>query len=191
MIKMWEVSINLTKYIINALSILCNNKYLKADSISNIEIENINFIDNKLDRLIFKLESDNVVYRVNTNCGQDAICVAIKPQNEIVTNVHFDENYESFINSDMNIYSLVQKLECLFNDYKYDGLEFFDTNEEAIADICSECNKYLIKSDGRCNWININILKLLQYSIFPGEKDSFGWLSGCITKEGKPILVYG
>jgi hypothetical protein len=48
----------------------------------------------------------------------------------------------------------------------------------------------LISSEGGCNWDNINILREKGYRVFPGEKDSFGWLTGCI-KTNKGIIVYG
>lgn len=47
----------------------------------------------------------------------------------------------------------------------------------------------LITSDGTCDWDAIRCVTHAGYEVFAGEKDSFGWLSGCIqTKKG--ILVY-
>lgn len=74
---------------------------------------------------------------------------------------------------------------------KYDGREYFtecDIVEEAI-DLCFE---YLITEDGGCDWDNINILRNHGYYVFAGDKDSFGWLTGCVQKKGdRRILVYG
>ncbi|HXQ37119.1 MAG TPA: hypothetical protein VN843_24120 [Anaerolineales bacterium] len=51
------------------------------------------------------------------------------------------------------------------------------------------CN-YLIGDSGGCNWANIKVIKEAGFDVFPGEKDSFGWLTGCI-RTNKGIVVYG
>lgn len=49
---------------------------------------------------------------------------------------------------------------------------------------------FLITSEGRCNWKNIDAVIAAGFDVFAGETDSFGWLTGCIrTKKG--IIVYG
>lgn len=49
--------------------------------------------------------------------------------------------------------------------------------------------EYLITNEGRCEWQNHKMVKASGFNVFPGDKDSFGWLTGCIsTKKG--ILVY-
>lgn len=47
----------------------------------------------------------------------------------------------------------------------------------------------LISKSGCCNWDNINKLKESGYKVFPGERDSFGWLTGCI-RTSKGIVVF-
>jgi len=48
----------------------------------------------------------------------------------------------------------------------------------------------LIDENGHCIWDNHDILAEHGFSVFPGERDRFGWLIGCIqTKKG--IIVYG
>jgi len=48
----------------------------------------------------------------------------------------------------------------------------------------------LIDETGHCIWDNHEILAHAGFSVFPGERDRFGWLTGCIqTKKG--IIVYG
>jgi hypothetical protein len=48
----------------------------------------------------------------------------------------------------------------------------------------------LIGDGGQCDWDNIRALTVMGYSVYAGERDSFGWLSGCIrTKVG--VVVYG
>lgn len=54
------------------------------------------------------------------------------------------------------------------------------------TELCGE----LINSDGSCNFRNHAILKQAGFNVFAGEKDSFGWLTGCVsTKKG--TIVYG
>jgi len=65
----------------------------------------------------------------------------------------------------------------------YDG---FITNNEINNLACDA----LIDSNGRCIWENHEVLGEAGFQVFPGEKDRFGWLTGCIqTKKG--IIVYG
>lgn len=48
----------------------------------------------------------------------------------------------------------------------------------------------LVGSKGECLWDNHRILNTNGFSVFPGERDRFGWLTGCIQTE-KGIIVYG
>ena len=72
-----------------------------------------------------------------------------------------------------------------------DSAEYFDSC--ALVDEAEGlCCQNLITSSGRCNWNNIKLLRRCGYSVFAGESDSFGWLTGCVQKDGDPrILVYG
>ena len=58
---------------------------------------------------------------------------------------------------------------------------------------CEEmANALLIRMDGRCNWENIRKLGGYECSVYAGENDSFGWLTGCIAyPDGERVLVYG
>lgn len=48
----------------------------------------------------------------------------------------------------------------------------------------------LIDNNGGCLWDNHEVLADAGFSVFPGERDRFGWLTGCIqTKKG--IIVFG
>ena len=59
-----------------------------------------------------------------------------------------------------------------------------------VNKILSYADTYLIKSNGQCNWDNIEILGDKGYYVGPGERDRFGWLSGVIgTSKGD--IVYG
>lgn len=71
------------------------------------------------------------------------------------------------------------------------GHSYFE-NCDIKTEAESLCDEYLITDDGGCNWDNINILRNKGYRVFPGEKDSFGWLTGCVKKIGdRRVLVYG
>lgn len=72
-----------------------------------------------------------------------------------------------------------------------------DTNKFKQAFIRHKLNKILsladgllISSKGGCDWDNISILQTKGYSVGPGEKDSFGWLTGVIHTS-KGAIVYG
>lgn len=58
---------------------------------------------------------------------------------------------------------------------------------------CEEmANALLISMGGRCNWGNIRKLGEYGFGVYAGEKDSFGWLTGCIGfPDGERVLVYG
>ena len=59
-----------------------------------------------------------------------------------------------------------------------------------VDEISNKAELYLITNGGFCNWENINILKEVGYSVFPLERDSFGWLIGGISTS-KGIIAYG
>jgi hypothetical protein len=65
--------------------------------------------------------------------------------------------------------------------------ESYEVSEESVVVYAEQC---LIDDQGACKWEEINMLITHGYPVFPGERDSFGWLTGCIqTKRG--ILVFG
>lgn len=77
------------------------------------------------------------------------------------------------------------------NIYQKDGWTGFNRNDmyDTVVDLC---NEYLITNGGRCNWNNIRILRSNGYKVFAGEKDSFGWLTGCVQKNNdERVIVYG
>jgi hypothetical protein len=59
-------------------------------------------------------------------------------------------------------------------------------NDEIEILACSA----LIGSNGECLWDAHNLLIQNGFSVFAGERDRFGWLTGCIQTE-KGIIVYG
>jgi hypothetical protein len=46
-------------------------------------------------------------------------------------------------------------------------------------------NDALVVADGGTNWDSVSLLKAAGFHTYAGEKDSYGWLTGCIdTKKG-------
>ena len=87
--------------------------------------------------------------------------------------------------------NLIEVLDRLFEtDFaskdEYGCVTFTEEGNAASA-LCCE---YLIHDGGGCNWTNINYLRKHGYSVYPGDEDSFGWLVGCISKNGK-VLTFG
>ena len=61
---------------------------------------------------------------------------------------------------------------------------------EFIQSLSELASEVLVGDNGQCLWDQHEILREAGYSVFAGEKDRFGWLTGCIqTKKG--IIVYG
>ena len=90
---------------------------------------------------------------------------------------------------------LLEVLEQLYSNendiYHEEG--FIGFNESKLYDkAVGLCNEKLITNGGLCNWDNINFLRSHGYSVFAGEKDGFGWLTGCIRKyNDSRVIVYG
>ena len=74
---------------------------------------------------------------------------------------------------------------------EWDKKKYFVDNELSKQAIFL-CEELLITGNGGCNWDNIHELRNSGYRVYPGERDSFGWLTGCVQKHGdERILVYG
>jgi hypothetical protein len=68
--------------------------------------------------------------------------------------------------------------------------KFIITQDQIGHELETLACKCLITGEGRCNWNNIHEVIKNGFDVHAGEKDSFGWLTGCIeTKKG--TLVYG
>ena len=91
---------------------------------------------------------------------------------------------------------LLEKLEQLYatqnNSYSGEELTEYFEESDLYDEIAGLCNEYLITNGGLCNWDNIRILRSNGYRVFAGEKDSFGWLTGCVQKDDdERVVVYG
>lgn len=59
-----------------------------------------------------------------------------------------------------------------------------------ISEVSALASEVLVGDKGQCLWDQHKILEDAGYAVFAGEKDSFGWLTGCIqTRKG--VIVYG
>lgn len=97
------------------------------------------------------------------------------------------------VNYLIDVLNKINNLDLKINEYDI-------LNSNRIKDISGEAlelineaealgNEVLI-IDGKCNWDNHTILKDNGFNVFPGERDRFGWLTGCIqTKKG--IIMFG
>jgi len=80
----------------------------------------------------------------------------------------------------------------VFNDDKsVEDMEEYD--EETIVTntmISNAASEALIDDEGKCIWESHRLLSENGFYVFPGERDRFGWVTGCIqTKKG--IIVFG
>ena len=104
------------------------------------------------------------------------------------------EFYKRYYGSDFE--ELLRALDQLFSEKQNsevadDGSQYFKESplSEYVEGLC--CGE-LICSDGSCDYEGIRLLKKRGYDVFAGERDSFGWLTGCVQKNGDDrILVYG
>ena len=96
---------------------------------------------------------------------------------------------------------LINALNELFNNPLYVGIIeypddpylYFRDDNDLHKKVVGLCNELLITDNGGCNWTNINHLKNNGFKVFAGERDSFGWITGCIQRTGdrKLTVVYG
>jgi hypothetical protein len=61
---------------------------------------------------------------------------------------------------------------------------------ELIESLSGLASDLLINDEGRCIWDLHNELSNAGFPVFAGERDSFGWLTGCI-QTSKGIVIYG
>lgn len=74
-----------------------------------------------------------------------------------------------------------------------DGFNYFSNEDERVQEVEALCCELLICDSG-CNWKNIELLRKSGFFVYAGERDGFGWLTGCVRKkfdEQKRVLVYG
>ncbi|MGL5750746.1 MAG: hypothetical protein ACRCXT_09485 [Paraclostridium sp.] len=82
----------------------------------------------------------------------------------------------------------IQGVECDDGEM-YLGCGISTDIPEILQDIENELCDLLIKGNS-VDWGVVSELREYGYDVFPGETDSFGWLSGCF-KTSKGIIVFG
>jgi len=91
-----------------------------------------------------------------------------------------------------------EKLEKLINlleqidksDLEDSDNTYLKSEIKLVENIIDLATNELIDDNGHCIWENHEVLNKAGFPIFCGERDRFGWLTGCIqTKKG--IIVYG
>ncbi len=87
---------------------------------------------------------------------------------------------------------LMKVLKELFNSTNIEVKYGYFQGGELVDRAEVLCCEQLITVNGGCNWTNIKVLHENGYNVFAGDKDSFGWLTGCVQKKGdNRILIYG
>ena len=89
----------------------------------------------------------------------------------------------------MELIKLLTKLEASDLSEEYDCTLLAEKHAN-VQEIENLAEKLLIDINGKPCFEIMSILREHGFHVFPGEVDSFGWLSGCIqTKKG--VIVYG
>lgn len=93
---------------------------------------------------------------------------------------------------EMLVRALIELTDEDFCEPDETGIRYTKTTP-AVEECEEMANALLISAGGRCNWGNIMVLKQeYLFEVYAGEKDSFGWLTGCIGfPDGERVLVYG
>lgn len=86
--------------------------------------------------------------------------------------------------------TLLKLLPNVATDTTIETREFLRLDHPVIAEISALAEWLLITHDGECNWNHIEKLALCGYTVFPVERDSFGWVIGGISTE-KGVITYG
>lgn len=100
-------------------------------------------------------------------------------------------------NISCNIEEMVKLMDSIFPDTSLhemgdDGILYIKTDDDRVQQLLNYLDDLIIVSNGSVNYQNIQKVNQYGYRIYPGERDSFGWLTGCVRKGySGPILVFG
>lgn len=86
--------------------------------------------------------------------------------------------------------NLIKLLKQLESDDTIESKDILDSGNSLVDDISREAEWLLVTDEGYCNWENMDKLKDEGYSVFPLERDNFGWLIGGISTT-KGVIAYG
>lgn len=80
--------------------------------------------------------------------------------------------------------------------YTDNSIRYYNTNlrdNDIIKELEDLAIELFVTFDGHPNYAMIAVVKKEGLHVFPGDKDSFGWLTGCVKLYGQnhAILVFG
>lgn len=96
-----------------------------------------------------------------------------------------ENTFDNFIKELKELFDAEKDFRTII-DESLDLVEYNDEANRLAGDAC----EYLITSDGDVNYKNIRILEFYGFKVYPGESDSFGWLTGVIERNNRK-LVFG
>ena len=86
--------------------------------------------------------------------------------------------------------NLIDLLIQIEKDETIHSADTLDLNDPLVYTVYTMAQEMLITKDGKCNWENIEQLKVAGYYVFPVERDNFGWVIGGISTN-KGVITYG
>jgi len=90
----------------------------------------------------------------------------------------------------MSIKNLLTLLVKLERDDSIISSDYLENSISIVNEIVNLADTLLITNEGQCNWKNMSILENHNFTVFPIEVDSFGWLvAGIQTNKG--VIIYG
>ena len=87
--------------------------------------------------------------------------------------------------------TLVELLDQLQDRTGFLPGEASEENDEVLDQVLELADELLITDKGQPNYSVFPILNKYGYRVFAGERDGFGWLTGCIQKGNGPVVVFG
>jgi hypothetical protein len=90
----------------------------------------------------------------------------------------------------MSIQNLLTILVKLERDDSIIQSNYLEHSIPIVNEIVNLADDVLITKQGKCNYKNISILENHNFTVFPIEVDSFGWLSAGI-QTNKGVIIYG
>ena len=96
-----------------------------------------------------------------------------------------ENTFENFITELKEMFDSKDDFYCVQEDV--DGIKNTIYSQLALK-LSSNACEYLITSNGNVNYDNKKILEDNGFKIYPGEKDSFGWLTGIIERNNRKLI---
>ena len=96
-----------------------------------------------------------------------------------------------------SIEEMTKLMDTVFSDTSLhergdDGILYIKTDDDRVQQLLNYLDDLIIVPNGSVNYQNIQRVNQYGYRIYPGERDSFGWITGCVRKgHNGPILLFG